>query len=95
MRHNTRGYEVSYQRDEGFTVRLIKSSGFRDSIVSITDSLCALTGHHFCNVFFDKVETWAYKATTTVLVLPITREQADTLSEPEAWTWLDEDVQEV
>lgn len=88
-----RTFQVTHQKDEGFKLRLVERSSFRDRVYSITDGFEAhVLRHRFCNSKpFNAIWNWADGAEQIILNISITREMADELAhEPFTWNYLDE-----
>lgn len=90
MTNNTQEYFVSYSKKDGFQVTLYKGSTFRNFILSISETMCVLTRHHFCRFFGGDAIKWDDRKREEIVTLSITKEQAKALSRPDAWDWLED-----
>lgn len=66
---------VGHNKVHGYTLRVIAEPIFRAWLVDVADKGCAITGHHFCNLF-GKVWDWESKKEVELATIPITEEQA-------------------
>jgi hypothetical protein len=89
MTYNT--FAVQHSK-EGFSLHLYKASRFRETVADVLDTLVNKPfGHRFTWQFdfCQKLYNWAWRGEKDIATLPLDKETALKLSEPDTWNWVE------
>ena len=74
-----RSFYMSTSKADGFQITFVNRSISRDVVMNVSDKLCDLTRHRFCNLHMNVIN-WADKKEERLLSIPATREQLHELA---------------